>query len=94
MCSSDLKRIARKPVHQNPFDDPAYRRRADAEDEAWAKRVRVYIQTQMLHTAEELARDIGLEGIAERRLGLARDDQEYQRFLDQVLGGRRASLPR
>ena len=33
-----------------------------------------------LQTAETLARNIGPEGIAERRLDLARDDPEFQSF--------------
>jgi hypothetical protein len=35
----------------------------------------------MLQTADELARRIGPEGIAERRLNLARDDEKFQAFM-------------
>ena len=50
-------------------------RRADAEDETSAKRdeLVLLIRLQMLHRAETLARSIGPEGIAERRLDLARE---------------------
>jgi hypothetical protein len=74
------KRAKRRPAPQNPFDDPAYRRRADAEDKAWAKRcgMVLHIRLQMLHKAETLARSIGPEGIAAQRLNLARDDPEFQ----------------
>jgi hypothetical protein len=59
-------------------------RRADAEDKASAKRdgMVLHIRLQMLHKAETLARNIGVEGIAERRLSLARDDQKFQAFMD------------
>jgi len=38
-----------------------------------------------LQTAEELARSIGPEGIAERRLDLARDDQKFQSFMTEYV---------
>ena len=82
--------VARKPAYRNPLDDPAYRCRADAEDETWAKRVGILLYARELQTAEELARRIGPEGIAERRLNLARDDPRFQSFLDRVLRGDRA----
>ena len=62
-------------------------RRAAATDEAMAARLearselRVFIQLRMLQTADELARRIGPEGIAERRLNLARDDEKFQAFM-------------
>jgi hypothetical protein len=74
------KRAKRAPVHRNPFDDPAYRRRADAADKAWAKQMAMLLYLRELQTAETLARNIGPEGIAERRLDLARDDPEFQSF--------------
>jgi hypothetical protein len=67
------KRAKRTPVHRNPFDDPEYRRRADAADDTWAKRTGLYLHLRELQTAEKLARSIGAEGIAERRLDRARD---------------------
>jgi hypothetical protein len=69
-------------------------RRADVTDDTWAKRTGMLLYLRELQTAEELARDFGRDGIAERRLDLARDDPNFQSFLDQVRGGRRASLPR
>jgi hypothetical protein len=79
------KRAKRTPpvCVRNPFDDPEYRRRADAEDETWAKRAGILLYARELQTAEELARSIGAEGIAERRLELARDDQKFQCFLTE-----------
>ena len=74
--------VARKPAYRNPLDDPAYRCRADAEDETWAKRTGMMLHLRELQTAEELARRIGPEGIAERRLNLARDDPRFQAFMD------------
>ena len=58
-------------------------RRADVEDKVLAKRRRMvlHIRLQMLHKAETLARSIGPEGIAERRLNLARDDEKFQAFM-------------
>jgi hypothetical protein len=81
------KRAKRTPARRKPFDEAAYRARADAADEAWVKQsgLRVYIQMQMLQTAEELARDLGLEGVVERRLNLARDDEKFQAFLARCL---------
>jgi hypothetical protein len=76
------KRAKRMPgTSGNPFDDPEYRRRADAEDETWAQRTGLYLHLRELQTAEELARSIGLEGIAERRLDLARDGEKFQAFM-------------
>jgi hypothetical protein len=88
------RRAKRAPA--TPFDDPEYRARAAAADEAAVRRcgMVLHIRLQMLHKAETLARTIGVEGIAEQRLDLARDDSDFRSFLDQVLGGRRASLPR
>jgi hypothetical protein len=56
---------------------------AGAEDKASAKRdgMVLHIRLQMLHKAETLARSIGPEGIAERRLNLARDDEKFQAFM-------------
>jgi hypothetical protein len=73
-----MKRTKRAPV-----------RRADTEDDTWAKRTGLYLHIRELQYAEELARNIGPEGIAERRLKLARDDPQFQSFLDRVLRGDR-----
>jgi hypothetical protein len=52
--------------------------------------MRIYVQLQTLQTAEILARSIGPEGIAERRLDLARDDPEFQAFMaEYILAGRK-----
>jgi hypothetical protein len=83
------KRAKRTPVHRNPLNDPAYRRSADAEDDTWAKRTGMFLHARELEYAETLARSIGPEGIAERRLNLARDDPKFQSFLDRVLRGDR-----
>ncbi|HVS56049.1 MAG TPA: hypothetical protein VHJ55_07300, partial [Casimicrobiaceae bacterium] len=61
------------------------RRRADATDKSWAERAGMLLYARELETAEELARSIGPEGIARRRLELARDDPEFQSFLTVVL---------
>jgi aminoglycoside phosphotransferase (APT) family kinase protein len=63
--------------------------RADAEDDTWAKRTGLYLHLWELRYAEELARSIGPEGIAERHLDHARDDPKFQSFLDRVLRGDR-----
>jgi hypothetical protein len=42
-----------------------------------------------LQTAKELARSIGPEGIAERRLDLARDDPRFQSFMTEYVRPRR-----
>lgn len=49
----------------------------------WAKRVGILLHARELQTAEELARSFGPEDIAGRRLELARDDPEFQRFLTE-----------
>ena len=64
-------------------------RRADTEDDTWTKRTGLYLHLRELQYAEELARSIGPEGIAERRLDHARDDPKFQSFLDRVLRGDR-----
>jgi hypothetical protein len=56
-------------------------RRADAADETWAKRVGILLYARELQTAEDLARRIGPEGIAKRRLNHARDDEKFQAFM-------------
>ena len=48
----------------------------------WAKRVGILLHARELQTAEELARSFGPEDIAGRRLELARDDPEFQAFMD------------
>ena len=79
------KRAKRTPACQNPFDDPEYRRRADAADEAWAKRYAMLLYVRELQSAERLARSIGPEGIAGRRLNLARDDEKFQSFMTEYV---------
>jgi hypothetical protein len=83
--SKRAKRTKRTPAPQNPFDDPEYRRRADAEDETWAQRTGMLLHLQELRYAEELARSIGADGIAERRLDHARDDPRFQSFLTECV---------
>jgi hypothetical protein len=75
------KRAKHTPARRNPFDDSKYRARADAEDETWAQRCGMLLYARELQTAEELARSIGPDGIAERRLDLARDDEKFQAFM-------------
>jgi hypothetical protein len=79
MATKKTKRAKRTPAH--PI--PEYRRCADVADKTLAARsgLRVYIQLQMLQTADELARRIGPEGITERRMNLARDDEKFQAFM-------------
>jgi hypothetical protein len=79
------KRAKHTPACRNPFDDPEYRRHADAEDDTWAKRTRTFLHIRELQYAETLARSIGPEGIAERRLNLARDDQKFQCFMTEYV---------
>lgn len=79
------KRTKRTPAPQNPFDDPAYRRRADAEDETWAQRTAMMLCLRELQYAEKLARSIGAQGIAERRLNHARDDEKFQAFMTEYV---------
>ena len=79
--SKATKQAKRPPAPRNPFDNSEYRRRADAADETWAKRYGMLLYAQELQTAEQLARSIGPEGIAERRLNLARDDEKFQAFM-------------
>ena len=76
---------AKRKARRNPFDDPEYRRRADAEDETWARRYGMLLYAWELQSAEELARSIGPEGIAERRLNLARDGPRFQSFLTECV---------
>jgi hypothetical protein len=83
--AKNTKQAKRTPARRNPFDDPEYRRRADVADKDWAKGLRVYIQLHMLQTAEELAHRIGPEGIAQRRMDLARDDQKFQSFMTEYV---------
>jgi hypothetical protein len=83
------KQAKRRPARRNPFDAPAYRRRADAEDETWAQRYGMLLYAREPQSAEELARSIGPEGIAERRLNLARDDPRFQSFWTECVRPRR-----
>jgi hypothetical protein len=73
--------IARKPACRNPLDASE----SDAADDAWVKRCRVLFVARELQSAEKLARSIGAEGIARRRLEFAREDLKFQSFLTAVL---------
>jgi hypothetical protein len=59
--------------------------RAVALADTWAKRTGMLLHLRELQTAEELARDIGAEGIAELRLDQARDDPRFQSFLTECV---------
>jgi hypothetical protein len=51
-----------------------------------ASRIGISILARQLQNAEAIVREEGLAGIARRRIRLARDDREFQEFLNALIG--------